>query len=500
MIRLARPYAWQGLADDDAFGPKDSFLARSQHTGDIPRNASRLLMSGTDRTQRSLLLLPYPTTGTSTDPAAEGLPAKPKPGSEIRSKADEVAHATLARMYQTLARVQELEEALDDPEHLWPRLRNAWNNATEDANPRMAEIVRQARDMGNTLEDLERRLRKVLRRDHARVALDRVNEMDRRSMQWLARQPGRTVAERAGGDQRILAIVRNENFDTLENRVLHAYVRLAEAVAREWLEEHRNHASDRYIRVNSFRRKCRNLADELSALGIGVAAPGVVPNYVLQDDRSYRGVYNAWLRLLRETAREDELWAWQAETWTDFCILAVTLAIEDLSDAELVAQSPVRWLSEMHAGRWFGQDNPLAVFWLHDPGLVVEVQARPRVSTRQFETRAVVWLRLTDLNSGDQRRVPIWTPHMMARPDPATEAKAACLLLDQVRRVPEQDLYQMYDGLVLLPAHGDPETASYHLGERSVLGVALDAAGQGLALGMEAIGTFIGQTVLTGSW
>lgn len=498
MIRLTRPYASRGLADDDSYGPTDSLLALSQSTGNMPQNASLLLSSGSGREKRSLVLLPYSTTGADTDPTVRGLPAKPKPGSEIRTDADRFAHDTLARMYQVLARVQELEEALDDPEHLWPRLRLAWNNAAKETNPRMAEIVRQARDMGNTLEDLERRLRKVLRRDHARVALDRVNEMDRRSMQWLARQPGRTVAERAGGDQRILAIVRNENFDTLENRVLLAYVRLADAVAREWLEEHRGLASNRYDMVRGYRRKCRALAGDLSALGIGLAAPSVVPNYVLQDDRSYRGVFEAWIRLLRQSAQEDELWAWQAETWTDFCILAVTLAIEGLADAELVAQSPIRWQPEMRAGRWFEQDNPLAVFWLRDTGLVVEVQARPRVSTRQFETKAVVWLRLTDLKSGEQRRVPIWTPHMMDRPDPGIEAQAACIVLDQVRRVPEQDLYQMYDGLVLLPAHGDPESAPERLGERSVLAVSLDASGPGLALGMDAIGTFVRQNVLTG--
>ena len=500
VIRFARPYARQPLADGQPYGPDDAFLAISQGARDTPKGHTRLLSSQVDGQRHSLILLPYPPRGHSDMPVVRGLPPKPKAGGETKTDADTFAHATLWRMNQVLARVQELEEALDDPEHLWPRLRTAWDAATEDANPRMAEIVRQARDMGACLDDLEVRLRKILRRDHARVALDRVNEMDRRSMQWLARQPGRTVAERAGGDQRIMAIVRNENYDTLENRVLHAYVLLADAAAREWMLEHAAaEASARYGVVRQYRGKCRLLTNALAQLGIGIASPGIVPNYVLQDDRSYRSVHFAWLRLLRQSAQEDELWSWQAETWTDFCILAVTLAIEGLDDSELVAQSPIQWKSEMREGRWFAQDNPLAVFWLRDAGLVVEIQARPdRVSTRQFFTKAFVWLRLTNLASGQQRRVPVWTPHMMHRADPAEEAEAACRILDHVRRVPQQDLHEMYDGLILLPAQGSADKSTVRVGDRSVTAIAIDPAGPGLKSGRVAIGGFVRQAVLVG--
>ena len=81
----------------------------------------------------------------------------------------------------------------------------------------MAEIVRQARRMQPVLHDLERRIRRVLRRHRELTPLDRVQEMDRASMVWLSRQPGRSIAERAGASQRILATGRRENFDTLDH-------------------------------------------------------------------------------------------------------------------------------------------------------------------------------------------------------------------------------------------------------------------------------------------
>ncbi|MFD1807551.1 hypothetical protein ACFSHQ_03525 [Gemmobacter lanyuensis] len=65
-----------------------------------------------------------------------------------------------------------------------------------------------------------------------------MQEMDRASMRWLSRQPGRTTAERAGSEQRIMAVVRHQNYDTLENRVAHSYLLLAVEVGREWLREH----------------------------------------------------------------------------------------------------------------------------------------------------------------------------------------------------------------------------------------------------------------------
>ena len=221
-------------------------------------------------------------------------------------------------------------------------------------------------------------------------------------MIWLARQPGRTTAERAGPAQRVLAIARHENFDTLENRVLHAYVRLAARVSRQWLQEHAGAiATARYRAVKGFNAQCRRRARELAALGISIAEPGITANYVLMQDRNYARVLDSWRCLLRLEMLEDDLWAWQAQSWTDFCVLALTLALFEMPGSEIVAQSPLVWLDEAEAGRRFLHDRPLAVFWLKHENLIVEVQARPEsVSRMQFLTRAWLWLRISDLSNG----------------------------------------------------------------------------------------------------
>ena len=158
-------------------------------------------------------------------------------------------------MNNLIARVQELEEALDDPANVWQRLREAWSNAEEDSKPRMSEIVRQASNITPYLTDLEKKIRRILRRDREKVQLDRVQEMDRASMRWLSRQPGNTLAQRAGSDQRVMAIVRKENFDTVENRVVHSYTLLAEKFSRIWLADHpKAQATQRYKLVEKLQK------------------------------------------------------------------------------------------------------------------------------------------------------------------------------------------------------------------------------------------------------
>ena len=492
MKRLGRPYARTSVPEACAFGPEDNFLAVGIPASYRKTERATLMTWRVDRGCESLSLLPYPHSGHANAPLVQGLPVKPRPGSEIKTDEEDFAHKTLARMNQVVSRIQELEEALDDPENVWGRLRKAWDAAASDENPSMAEIVRQARTLLPTLTDLERRLRRVLRREREKLALDRVEEMDRASMLWLARQPGRNVAERAGPSQRILAITRRENFDTLENRVLHSYTRLASAVAREWRREHaRARNSKRYERVETYYRRCHNLARKLDELGVGFAEPGVTPNYVLLDDKGYRNMREAWIRLLQRSAIEDELWAWQAESWTDFCTLALTLGLHGMKDAVLVAQSPILWHPEMMTmGRWFSQENPFAVFWLQKMGLVVEVQSRPRgVSTRQASTRATLWLRVTDLASGDVRRIAVWTPHMMHRPDPVTEAKRAAEHLSQTQRIPSD--FTLRDGLLMVPAHEEPFGDVVQVGPCVVQVIALDASGAALGAGLRATSEFV---------
>ena len=493
MRRISRPWSVSSIPEATPFGADDCLTINYEKAKPPKSIALTVLMSGTFRNQEvCLALCPYPKRDHAIKPDREGFPTRLRRGQEPKDETEIFAANAVQRMNEVLARIQELEEALDDPNDVWTRLRAAWKRAEDEEDPRMSVIVKQARQLRPVLTELEKRIRRVLRRHRELTPLDRVQEMDRASMVWLSRQPGRNVAERAGSAQRILATVRRENFDTLENRVLHAYTLLAADAAREWMREHpRAKQSARYRDVDSLRKKCKTIAADLAEHDVMVANPSVTPNYVLMQDKSYREVHEAWEQLLKREKAIDDLWAWQAQTWTDFAVLAVTLAIDELEEAQLIAQSPITWNSEAVAGRWFEQDRPIAVFWLRQTGRIVEVQARPeQPGPLLMGAQAHVALRISDpTRSTVPRRVAVWTPHAMNRVDLAESVRGGALLIDQLQQFARTEVFK--DGLVLTPDHGKPEALRFEGRYSRVNGIALGASGRGLAEGMDAIRAFV---------
>lgn len=489
MRRLSRPWGRDALSG--AYGPGDCLLTEVDAAGDPGRSDDRsgphdVIMEGAGR---RLLLHPYPRGASAEAPPRAGFPVRPPRNQEPQTEAEHRGAEALARMNQVLGRVQELEEALDDPSQVWPRLRAAWDRAQDEENPRMAEIVRQARDLKPVLQRLEETLRRVLRRARETVPLDRAQEIDRASMLWLARRPGRSPAERAGPEQRVLATVRRENFDTPENRVLRAYAELAAAAARVWLREHaRARAGERWRRVEAHARRCRALARELETKGVRRADPDIQPNYVLTQDPDYRAVHEAWIRLLKQDRELDDLWAWQAQAWTDFCVLALVLSLDALEEAEMVACAPILWRDEAVHGRRFEQGNPLATFWLRETNRIVDIHARSRgkLDDRRALSRAQAFLTVSTPGSDDfPRHIAVWTPHAMEPIALQFAAGQACDMLDELQRIGRSEILR--DGLILTPSHGTPDVATAVSGRVRVEAIGFDAAGRSLGAGLDAI-------------
>jgi hypothetical protein len=495
ILRLRRPWSGEGLEKAVPFSPQHCLLSEADPNEQFGEHV--ILMKGEARGEgRILLQHPYPKRGAAKAPERSGFPPRPRKGKEEEAGPD--ALDALTRMNEVTARVQELGEALDDPTTLWENLARAWDRAEKEEDPRMAEIVRQAGGLTPVLKMFRERIRRVLRRHRELTSLDRVQEMDQGSMRWLSRQPGRTTAERAGADQRILAVVRHENFDTLENRVAHSYLCLAVDVGREWLREHpRAQGSNRYQSVATYVKLSKSLAGELVELGIGLSTTDITPNYVLLEDKTYRLIREAWEALLKREKALDELWAWQAQTWTDFAVLAIVLALHELPDAELIAQAPISFRDEAVNGVWFEQERPIAVFWVKGLGRVVEIMARPeKPGTLLTLARAHVALRISDPldQSTFPHRVAVWTPHAIERIDPVQSAQGAAARLSELRQITGQQ-ERIRHGLILTPGHQKPETASFEQGPVFTEAISFDASGASLATGRAAIRAFLNRDI-----
>jgi len=491
---LSKPWGKYLSPDEISFDPSDSLNSVSNEIADHDTSDNiPVLTYETD----GFNLYPYPKLGANAALGVNnfpvryrGKPSLSEDGSPIfESDAEARSFQLTKEMNNLIARVQELEEALDDPADVWTRLREAWKNAEEEDEPRMSEIVIQAGRMRPFLRDLEKKIRRVLRREREKVQLDRVQEMDRASMRWLSKQPGTTLAQRAGSDQRILAIVRNENFDTLENRVLHAYLRLAEREASEWLALHKMAIeTQRYKSVEKLKKVAKSFTGELRRLGVGVSSANITANYVLSQDKNYKEVHKSWLRLLRKNTILDDLWSWQAEIWTDFCALSVVLSLNELNEAELINQSPIIWREPPDHGKWFDQYQPFAIFWLRETKRIVEVSVRPKKNQLASKLRAAILLRVTEQDGNSEpKQIAVWTAHNLEKSDFEDDARSAAELI-----APLLPMHvNLKNGLILTPSHGEFMHTQAGARDKQVDLVALDPFGSSLRFGMNKISSIL---------
>lgn len=491
---LRKPWGKYIKSDEIIFDPSDSLngVAIDEPQRDVNENIP-ILTHNSDRFN----LYPYPKRGAQPAIGIIDFPVRyrGKPNlsedGDVIFEGDQEAYSfqLTKEMNNLIARVQELEEALDDPADVWNRLREAWRNAEEEEEPRISEIVIQAGRMRPFLKDLEKKIRRMLRREREKVQLDRVQEMDRASMRWLSKQPGTTLAQRAGSDQRILAIVRNENFDTLENRVLHAYLRLAEREASEWLAVHKRAIeTQRYKSVEKLKKSCKSFSAELRRLGVGLASANITPNYVLSQDKNYKEVHKSWLRLLRNNTVLDDLWSWQAEIWTDFCALSIILSLNELNEAELISQSPIVWRETPDHGRWFDQYQPFAIFWLRETKRIIEVIVRPQENGLAYKLRSAILLRVTEQDGNSEpKQVAVWTAHNLAKSNFENDAKAAVHLIAPLHSMHAN----LRNGIILTPSHGEFFHTQAQERDKKVDLVALDPHGASLRFGMNKISSIL---------
>src|SRR6266496_6404390 len=106
----------------------------------------------------------------------------------------------------------------------WGVVWRRWRKVSNGEEPRTARIVEIARSHLAAIRDVCERPRRMLVRQREAVSVGRVQELDAICLRDLIRRPGRTVLEKAGARQEIMAITRRESVDTAENRVIRDFI------------------------------------------------------------------------------------------------------------------------------------------------------------------------------------------------------------------------------------------------------------------------------------
>lgn len=394
-----------------------------------------------------------------------------------------------------VGRMKDFETALELSFQPWEQVRRKWGEDEQSQEPMMDILVRHARQHAARWPDIAERPRRVLNRRREMVPLGRVEELDTRCMEWLSRQPGTTIAQRAGGQQRILALSRYENLNTLENRVARDLFERTSAAARDYLgsaDARRGGAGHtaRYGLVDRYARECRRLAFGLADQGVTRPSGPIQPNFVLLQDSRYRHVWRAWQEIVKREQVFDDLWRWQRRAWAEFCRAACVVSLLERTD--LVAASPIAFRPEHSRGEWLLHDDPLAIVVERDGGWIVEILRGDAsdVGPGCAAFGASAWLRVSDLEGGFHRYLPVWAIHGAGEmPDLAALVASAdrAIALNQAQAGSNSQLTRLTGGLIL-QSRIEPRAGIVETTGTCVHGIAFGPFGQGLTDGLARIG------------
>lgn len=187
------------------------------------------------------------------------------------------------------------------------------------------------RDYG-VLETLMLSMRKVLQRERSMVQVSNVQQIDSHCLRWLARQPGYTAAEKGGERQRLLAVVRNETKNTLENRVLKDFIYRASVMARRYiaLYEKLYPSSERIKNVKKLYRLLQNAWKSPDIQEISAIKGNVRPNYVLLHDAKYNKMWVLYRQILTHVRIAEIVWPYRYALFGEYfcCWLSMRLCLE----------------------------------------------------------------------------------------------------------------------------------------------------------------------------
>lgn len=181
-------------------------------------------------------------------------------------------------------------------------------NNEKDAPEEIISIIAQRHF--NLIKTVGESLRKVLRRERNKVNVGRAQQMDSLCLRWLSKQPGYTTAQKAGSKQEVLAVVRHESYDTLENRVFKDFLILCKREGSMYLSTYQSTYPDSK-RVEDVRRLV-HLVSSILLFPVVDEIPKLKsnphPNYVLQKDVNYSVIWMLYQRLLKKYQMIEDLW------------------------------------------------------------------------------------------------------------------------------------------------------------------------------------------------
>lgn len=423
-------------------------------------------------------------------------PAHPQDEANERALNREMLIAVIVDMISQLLDIDVAEQAAQGRMRGW--VRTSWRQVAEKlaakrdvAEPRMALIVRHARDLHRLVGELGRHPRRVLARDRRLQPVHRIQQMDSACLSWYVRQPGRTPVEKAGSRQALLAVVREETIDTPENRVFKDFLQRSVQAAEVYLTANRNlSGSTRYGEVSRYGRGCAALL-RLPTFATVRSLPGLAkPNYVLTSDQRYRRVWDAYQALLHRQNEVDEAWTWQGRLWADLVTMAVLTALLN-ADGETLALAPLYLRREQDRGRWLAVHGCAGVFAIDDHVLMVYAAdtACAEIRARYAPLAPTLIVTRDRIGGGHARDILVWSVAHTGTDAVGLQSlveDAAQALANWHRDPSHRSVHAL---LVMTPE--SENSPLFSVGRGNVQGVVLPLVGEGFSAAIGQLAHFI---------
>ncbi len=169
-------------------------------------------------------------------------------------------------------------------------------------------------------------IHKVLRREREKVKLSSVQQIDSYCLCWLTKQPGRSPVEKAGNKQQLLALVRKESVNTLENRVLKDFLKKCQVVGDAYIREYHSKYSnsERIKATTKLVSFCKTQLLSQIFREIPPLANLPTPNYVLQHNVSYSKMWRLYMMLIQQAKIVELVWPYRFKIFQDYFFLMLS--------------------------------------------------------------------------------------------------------------------------------------------------------------------------------
>lgn len=210
----------------------------------------------------------------------------------------------------------------------------------------------------NALTSISKKPRKVLERVRENMKVSQIQQLDGACIREYARRPGYNVATKAGPKQKLLALNRVENTNTLENRVYLWVLNAIEILAQKYILENSIFSASKRVKdVRKFYMdaSCMKKSTTLESVSANGLIHPVQPNYPLQLDHRYQEIFEAYQKLRYEQKVQDDAWEWQRVLWGCSARMIFYSLLQNTLKSAYTNFVYVK--QESQQGRWLIQSN-----------------------------------------------------------------------------------------------------------------------------------------------